>query len=517
MVGYSSPSTRLATLRAHSPAKLSDAQHVSQERSKRPRLSSISDQEQVRKKQRTDDLKHPPQLKIPLRSRPNQHNQAAVNHNSSVPSLPSTRATRTSHPNPSESKLHVHINEEQQGRVLHADVLRQKQSQHDKRTLRSQDGGSRTKSELAMYFQNYEQMISLEPTPPGLSPRSLLPIHGLTRLELLTAKTRIVLIDDPLEPPNVQHPPSKPKLKSGPRAEAGHRDPPSSLLQTFSQNVLDRIHNAERIDLSTLDRSPRRQAKDPLAVEIFFKAHRRAERQEKQLRNIEKERAQHEKVQLDRLLDELRGHDWLRVMGISGITESEKKLYEPKRAYFIKEVAGLIEKFKSWKEEEKRRKVEREQALLAEEEDNEEQDDEDAEEADDEAEEEDDVLKNGRALGDELSDGDPPDYNDVDAWAARQLHQEAKFASAGRRPHFVPELLLPPQPATPFTSFYSKRYVRDAAISKHRKGRKRMAFGEPIPDMEVLDFDLPPEILTEDAIRAGRRNKRRLRRESKDV
>lgn len=37
----------------------------------------------------------------------------------------------------------------------------------EKRSLRSQAGGSRSKSELAMYFQNYEQMLSLEPPKPG--------------------------------------------------------------------------------------------------------------------------------------------------------------------------------------------------------------------------------------------------------------------------------------------------------------------------------------------------------------
>ena len=37
-----------------------------------------------------------------------------------------------------------------------------------RRSLRSHDGGSRSKSELAMYFQNYEQMISLEPQKPGM-------------------------------------------------------------------------------------------------------------------------------------------------------------------------------------------------------------------------------------------------------------------------------------------------------------------------------------------------------------
>lgn len=37
----------------------------------------------------------------------------------------------------------------------------------ERRSLRSHDGGSRSRSELAQYFPNYEQMISLEPPKPG--------------------------------------------------------------------------------------------------------------------------------------------------------------------------------------------------------------------------------------------------------------------------------------------------------------------------------------------------------------
>ena len=42
-----------------------------------------------------------------------------------------------------------------------------KPSESDKRTLRSQDGGSRSKSELALYFPNYEELISTEPKEAG--------------------------------------------------------------------------------------------------------------------------------------------------------------------------------------------------------------------------------------------------------------------------------------------------------------------------------------------------------------
>ncbi|KAJ9197361.1 hypothetical protein DTO164E3_5794 [Paecilomyces variotii] len=353
----------------------------------------------------------------------------------------------------------------------------------EKRSLRSQAGGSRSKSELAMYFQNYEQMLSLEPPKP----------------EFLTGDTTVVLVDDLTEPPPSSLPPPS--------------SPSRSAESPFGNPLLD-LHDCEQV---TLPKAEPGSDVDPLGNEHFFKAHRRVERQEKQLRNIERERAQHEKIQLDRLLDELQGHDWLRVMGISGITDTEKKLYEPKRALFIKEVSALIDKFRVWKEEEKRRKLEKGQQLR-------DQDTPapfpDHEPSVEEAGDEKGGLANGTASSDIQSFGEPPDINDVDAWAARQLLEEARSASGGKRakaarsPSAPPPPPPPPEPEKPFTSFYAKRYLRDAALGHHRRGRTRTAFGQPIPDMEEREFQLPPDILTEEAIQACQRKRRRMRRAS---
>ena len=236
---------------------------------------------------------------------------------------------------------------------------------------------------------------------------------------------------------------------------------------------------------------------DPLSDDIYFKAHRRAERQEKQLRNIERERAQHEKVQLERLLEGLKGHDWLRVMGISGITDSEKKSFESKRDWFVREVTFLIDKFRRWKEEEKRRKVEKELSVKA----DEEEDDEDEDEA-------------GGSSGNSAISP-----QDVDALAALQLQNESVSASRTKRKgkHAILASLQPPPLERPFTSFYSKPYMREAALGKHRRGRTRFAFGQIVPELAERPFDLPREMLTDDAIRASARSRRRARRESKDT
>lgn len=350
-------------------------------------------------------------------------------------------------------------------------------------------------------------------------------------LEFLMPSSQITLIDD------LPHGPDLSESQDGPKSP----QIPTSQRHSFSRQPIDstiytgwkHLHNVRRISLVESDPGSRRSINDPLPSDIFMTAHKRPERQEKQLRNIEKERAQHEKVQLDRLLAELKGPDWLRAMGISGITETEKKLYEPKRAMFTREVSGMIEKFKHWKEEEKRRKIERDQALLAEEEEDdisnaESEASDNPPSQSDEQEDEDE---------DEQEDRDPPDSNELDAWAARQLHQEAKSASSTTRRKRLTKstapppittttsnttaiqplpLPPPPPPLSPIKSFYAKKHIRDAAVGNHRRGGRMItAFGHPLPDMveRERDFELPDELLSEDNIRAIARRRRRLKRD----
>src|SRR3954451_14828058 len=95
-------------------------------------------------------------------------------------------------------------------------------------------------------------------------------------------------------------------------------------------------------------------------------------------------------------------------MGVNGITDSKKKEYEHAREHFIKGCEAILEKFRTWKDEEKRKKLEKEQALA---------------EAEAESEVDDDAN----------SSGDPPDFSDIDASAARQLHEEHIARSAPPR------------------------------------------------------------------------------------
>ena len=292
------------------------------------------------------------------------------------------------------------------------------------------------------------------------------------RSEFLTRESRILITDENLKTSNSTD--SNELLTIPPTPSA-----PTQMCLTSSPTAF------EILDFSGFAENTSQTSNDPLTPALYFKAHRRAERQEKQLRNIEKERSQHEKVQLERILDGLRGHDWLRVMGISGVTDGEKKSFEPKRDYFIREVIALILKFRRWKEEEKRRKVEKDLSAGGD---------------DDEVEEDEET--------DEGASG-----TDVDLLAARQLHQEA--SSYPPKPRAVRKEYshIPPTiDETPFTSFYSKPYQRDAAVGKHRRGRTRYAFGHLVPEVPETEFELPREMLTEDMIKKSRRRRRMMRR-----
>lgn len=311
----------------------------------------------------------------------------------------------------------------------------------------------------------------------------------------MTAETPIHIIDEPFKSTTSLQPdiPTQHNFHKL-RALASTHHPLPNGYSNLSEGPNQSRNKAQRVDFSSMAPHASLFLEDPLGEGLYLKAHRRAERAEKQFRNIEKERAQHEKVQLERILDCLKGHDWLRAMGISGITESEKKSFESKRDYFIQEVSALIDKFKVWKEEEKRRKAEKEHNQLVE----------------------------GNLEGEPeevIDDASEADASEADALATK-LQQETGLAMGGQprkgRKNRVEEEAVPLAVEKPFTSFYSKAHIREAAIGKHRRGRARFAFGQPLPDLVEKWFELPPDMLSLDALRASARSRRRARREGKD-
>lgn len=335
----------------------------------------------------------------------------------------------------------------------------------------------------------------------------------MTFSEFLTPATRIHIVDDPSDV-SASTAPIPLTVAKGSLSDLAPSTSHEPALNVQTGDAVDEdnvtFNNAERLDFSPTERHARHITEDPMADELYCKAHRRAERAEKSQRNRERESAQHEKVQLERILDELEGPSWLKSMGITGITDSEKKSYEPKRDIFIQRVTALLNKFRAWKEEEKRRKAERERASTT----------------DDEDEEQKEALETDHSESPGTYDG----VNERDG--TRQL---SKGGSTFRRHRHKEETLgrteahatsrnaqrqdvnlTPLPPEKPFTSFYRKPHLRDAALSKHRRGRLRFAFGQQVPELEQREFDLPSEMLTTKFIAANARSRRAARRDSKD-
>ena len=251
-----------------------------------------------------------------------------------------------------------------------------------------------------------------------------------------------------------------------------------------------------------------------------------------------------------RLLDGLQGHDWLRVMGVSGVTETKKRAFEPARDHFIRGCEAILDKFRRWTREEKRRRaemLEKRQAHLsggegslcgegAESEEEEEEEEEEGEEDGDEVVEMqryEQGAESGGEEGDEDAERGPPDESDVDASIAKQLREEALAAAAKKRrakagakaaaakrgtaakqgKAAAAALSHPPEEPREIVSLFRKRYQREAALSTNRrKGRTVLAWGEPIPDMAEADFELPAALRDDPIFQSPGRKRRRNKR-----
>ncbi|KAK7985386.1 something about silencing- SAS- complex subunit 4-domain-containing protein [Apiospora saccharicola] len=401
------------------------------------------------------------------------------------------------------------------------DATTQPPKEQGGRKLRSQEQ-TRFKSELSAYFPDYDEVIGNDPKEQP---------------DVLNVDTPIVIVDSNTTPD--AHASGVRILPS--RHAASHTTKPGSQLahpystfassngnfpvKSYGDELYTNLFDSEIVSDVFVQDDDDDDDEDPLADEHYEPAHRRAERLEKSIRNTERGRAQHERDQIVRLLNELQGHDWLRTMGVNGVTESRKKTFEPARDHFIHGCQAILEKFRNWTQEEKRLKLERERALAEREagsEGSEEpsESEEDADEVGD-SEQDDEMISadSDREIPDSVSDGDPPDHSDVDASIAKQLHEEAlaraKYAAptGARRsradlpPH--PDFWEPPRE---FTSFFSKRHEREVALRKSRRGRLVMAWGHPIPEFEEDDFDLSEEYRDEDYMKSRARRKRRDKR-----
>ena len=230
---------------------------------------------------------------------------------------------------------------------------------------------------------------------------------------------------------------------------------------------------------------------DPLADELYKGPHLREERKEKGIKSQETVASLHARAHIAQLLEGLQGPDWLKTLGVGGvITEAKQVEFKEARTYFTKKCVAYLRKCREWKEVEKRRETAKKRK---------------AEELD-----EDDGND---------SDGDPPDYSDVDHAAAMQLHAEAVKRSAphggrkrSRGGSAPPSKVVKPQ--KPITSFFAKPHLREAALSTKRRRSNRgvLAFGRPIPDVPEKEFELSEDIREAVAAARSHRSPRRTTR-----
>lgn len=362
---------------------------------------------------------------------------------------------------------------------------------------------------------------------------------SLLLADLLNIDTPIIITDS-----RVPSPPSIPPAATTQHTISSLNIPLQQPLdaypvRSFGDNLFTDLCDSQRIDLNFLKAQHKGKPDgDPLPDSVFEGPHKKAERLERSIRNLERGRAQHEKDQVIRLLDGLQGPDWLRVMGVSGITEGKKKSFEPARAHFIRGCQAILDKFKRWTAEEKRRKQEKERkerearALRDSQEQDEDSDVADEEEAESDEEEaasdrdgdQDDDMEDDDGAAEE-SDGDPPDSLDIEASIAKQLREEALAAAKTssrsrarardkqRSVSAQPQSAAALKPLKEFKSFFSKPYQRAAALGKNRRrGRTVLAWGHPIPEVAEKDFELPEEMLDQETLRVQARRKRKERR-----
>jgi hypothetical protein len=130
-------------------------------RAKRARISSLTESGSLAKRQKTEEQDIPSRYKIPLRSRQPRQPLSSVLLQNGTELVSAGRNQKISNGDSSQQQSQERTNEQSNpDKVLQL---------IEKRSLRSHDGGSRSKSELSHYFTNYEQMISLETPKPGKS------------------------------------------------------------------------------------------------------------------------------------------------------------------------------------------------------------------------------------------------------------------------------------------------------------------------------------------------------------
>lgn len=277
------------------------------------------------------------------------------------------------------------------------------------------------------------------------------------------------------------------------------------------------------VDLSMLMKQSASDNTDKLPSSLYETVHRRQERAEKSIRNIEKNRAQHEKGKVEQLLEGLQGGDWLKVLGVHGVmTEARRKQYKDARDYFIMGCSNILRKFEMWaKQEKKMKEKSRSHSGLHSKSPEHASRVPSGKRAKD-GSGSDGIRKVKKPRRSQIGDRDDTQSDDE---AGEQLEEEA-VGSRIKKPRLVlksssshlrqENTEQEEQKPHEFTSFFAKKWQSDAAI-QGRRTRHPLAFGRPLPEPKEKEFDLPTDLLDAETMRSRARRRRAARRQKSDV
>ncbi|POS83780.1 hypothetical protein EPUL_003752 [Erysiphe pulchra] len=324
---------------------------------------------------------------------------------------------------------------------------------------------SRFKSELSVYFPEYDVVIGNKSEDD----------------QALNIDTPIVIFDS---------------AKSSSHHSLTEKNVDYPLID-YPDSLFKQFNNADKVNfLDLLSSSDENSSQDLLCDAYFNTLHKKPYRAEKTIRNTDIERAQHDRVQVIRLLEGLQGQDWLRLMGVHGVSDSKKREYEAARQYFIRGCELIVAKFQVWRDEEKRQRLERDITLTVQ-------------------------LKKQQAQNKREKN---VQYKDSDPSASKQHIYEStaepKVAISDseieRGCRSKDEDIIQPYECNQKLTTVSEPYINEVTLEGMKPIEiKNFAWGYPVPEIPEKEFNLPLELRDDRTLRAHARKKRLVERDKK--
>ncbi|RKF59763.1 putative iq calmodulin-binding domain-containing protein [Erysiphe neolycopersici] len=330
--------------------------------------------------------------------------------------------------------------------------------------LRSHDS-SRFKSELSIYFPEYDVVIGNKPEDD----------------HVLNVDTPIVIFDS---------------AKSSSQHSLTEDNDDYPLIE-YPDSLFIQFNDAEKVNFSDLlSPSDENSSRDLLCETYFNSLHKKPYRAEKTIRNTDKERAQHDRIKVTRLLEGLQGQDWFRLLGVHGVPDSKKKEYEAARQYFIRGCELIVAKFQVWRDEEKRQRLERDFTLTVQ-------------------------LKKQQAQNKKEKN---VQHKDSHPSALKQNFYESTakptvaLSKIDKKSRSKVEDIIQPFECNQKLINVSEPYTNEVTLEDMRPiERNEIAWGYPVPEIPEKEFKLPLELRDDRTLRAHAREKRLVERDKKKV